>query len=88
MRRSARVVLCVLPFAPVAAAHGSPERSAAKIVFSSDARPNAHTAEIYSIRVDGSQRRNLTRNPGWDEGFVWSPTGNPHRVLGVGSEGP
>jgi Tol biopolymer transport system component len=77
MRRSALFILCVLPFVPVAAdAHGSPERSAAKIVFSSDARSNAHTAEIYSIRADGSQRRNLSRNPGYEESFAWSPTGD------------
>jgi Tol biopolymer transport system component len=77
MRRSALVLLCVLPFTPVAAgAHGSSAASGPKILFSSDAGPNVHTPEIYAIRADGSRRRNLTRDPGYDGTFVWSPTGD------------
>jgi len=77
MRKAALVVLCLLPFAPVASgAHGSSATPAQKIVFSSDAGANVHTPEIYSIRADGSGRRNLTRNPAYDGGFVWSPAGD------------
>jgi Tol biopolymer transport system component len=77
MRRLLLIVVCFLPFAlSLPSAHGSPSRVRGKIVYSSDRGPNVRTAEIYSILADGSQRRNLTRNQGYDGDFAWSPTGD------------
>src|SRR6187431_2597347 len=77
MRRLFLIVVCLLAFVlSLASANGSSVRVRGKIVYSSDRGPNVHTAEIYSIRADGSQRRNLTRNQGHDGNFAWSPTGD------------
>jgi Tol biopolymer transport system component len=77
MRRLLLIVICFLPFAlSLASANGSSPPVRGKIVYSSDRGPNVRTAEIYSIRADGSHRRNLTRNQGNDGGFAWAPTGD------------
>ena len=38
--------------------------------------PNVNNPEIYSIQVDGSQRRNLTQNQGYEAEFAFSPAGD------------
>jgi TolB protein len=46
-----------------------------RIVYSSMRGPNVNNGEIYSVRVDGSRRRDLTRNEGSDGEPVPSPDG-------------
>ena len=41
--------------------------------------------EIYVVNADGTGRRNLTRNAGYDAGAVWSPDGQ--KIAYIGSRG-
>jgi Tol biopolymer transport system component len=76
VRRLLLIVACFLPFAlSLASANGSAPPLHGKIVYSSDQGPNVGNAEIYSVGVDGSGRRNLSRNQGNEAAFAWSPTG-------------
>jgi TolB protein len=77
MSRLLLVVACCLPLTVAHASAGtSSQRPASKIVYSSMWGPNVNNPEIYSIQADGSGRRNLSQNQGWDGGFVMSPTGD------------
>src|SRR5947199_9420393 len=46
-----------------------------EIVFSSDAADDL-TPQLFSIRLDGTGRRNVTRDLGSNYGAVWSPDGS------------
>lgn len=46
-----------------------------RVVYSSMRGPNVHNGEIYTVRVDGSHRRDLSRNQGSDGAPVPSPDG-------------
>ena len=74
-----RLLLIVAFMLPLTVAYASAQTSApsprGKIVYSSMWGPNVNNPEIYAIEVDGSQRRNLTQNQGWDSEFAFSPTG-------------
>jgi Tol biopolymer transport system component len=77
MRRLLLIVVCFLPFVlSLSSANGSSPPVGGKIVYSSDLGPNVGNAEIYSVGVDGSGRRNLSRNQRNEAGFAWSPTGD------------
>src|SRR5262245_42031627 len=44
--------------------------------------------EIYVVNADGTGRRNLTRNAGYDAGAVWSPDGQKIAYIGTREKGP
>src|SRR5439155_22705904 len=77
LRRLLLVVVCFLPLTLAqASANSSAPGQPGQIVYASTRGPNVNNAEIYSIGVDGSQRRDLTRDQGNDGSFAWSPTGD------------
>src|SRR4051812_42439557 len=68
---------CVLPLSVAqASADGSSESHGGKIIYSSQWGANANNSEIYSIGVDGSGRRDLTRDQVDDGDPAWSPNGD------------
>jgi Tol biopolymer transport system component len=86
MRGLIFIVVCCVPLALAQASAKSSSLSPnGKIVYSSSAGPNVNNAEIFSIGVDGSRRRDLTRNQADDGDFAWSPTGD--RVAFVRANG-
>jgi TolB protein len=44
--------------------------------------------DIYVVNADGTGRRNLTRNAGYDAGAVWSPDGQKIAYIGTRGKGP
>jgi TolB protein len=71
-----KILVLTLALGAVAATagHAAPSKSN-RIVFASNRGPNVNNNEIFSIRVDGSRHRDLSRNQGHDGGPVWSPDG-------------
>jgi Tol biopolymer transport system component len=65
-----------LSAALAAAGDAAQPRLAGKIVFVSERGSTVENSELFSVGVDGSRRRALTRNPaGADHGARWSPDG-------------
>jgi Tol biopolymer transport system component len=48
----------------------------------------ACNVDIHVVNADGTGRRNLTRNPGYDAGAVWSPDGQKIAYIGTREKGP
>jgi Tol biopolymer transport system component len=44
--------------------------------------------DIHVVNADGTGRRNLTRNAGYDAGAVWSPDGQKIAYIGTRGKGP
>lgn len=58
-----------------------------RIAFSSNRGPNAYNSELYSVRLDGSAKRNLTRDQGSEFAAVLSPDGQRVAFLSARREG-
>lgn len=75
-RRLVTLSALVLVAVVATSANASAPRPGGKILFASNRGDNVLNAEIYSVPLAGSPRRNLTRNQGWDGKPVFSPDGS------------
>lgn len=74
--RALVALFLALSAALAAAGDAARPRVAGKIVFVSERGSTLENSELYSVGVDGSRRRALTRNPGGaDHRARWSPDG-------------
>lgn len=58
-----------------------------RILFSSNRGANAFSSELYTVRLDGSAKRNLTRDQGSEFAAVLSPDGRRVAFLSARREG-
>lgn len=79
------IVVLAVPFGASAAA--GPAAVGDRIVFSSNRGENAYSSELYSVRLDGSAKRNLTRHQGSEFAAVLSPDGKRVAFLSARREG-